>query len=313
MAPPKAEVNPFLLPGWESSPLRPLCPWERPEDEGYYVPINHTAEAYEEFTAQMGALRWLDSGGRLTLVTGDSGCGKTSLVNRCVGWLLRALQERYQRGVVVDLSLGPKTRQSVDERMAGVCALLFDRLLQEKVLDGERAAALRERLAQPERFYRYLAGELPDEVVLVVLLPATDLVDEVVSYAHLAGRKTLFFTESSYLDERHAHLVRQGTAKVPIPPVALRVGSLRTGDVARFAADRLGRHDRGHFPTMSATTVRSMAGPLRSIAMLQRVLSGVYEDRKNRGDRYSDTDEITFADITEYFYDRFLRDPGTAP
>jgi energy-coupling factor transporter ATP-binding protein EcfA2 len=297
-------INPFLVPGWEESPLRPLCPWRYESHDELYVDVNHTLAAFQEYTRRMAAVENLREDGRLVLVTGESGCGKTALINRCARWTRDRLTERGLRGVVVDLTRDG-SRQSVEERMGLVAARLLDELAHSALLAPEALASLDS--VRPSRLYAGLGNALPDDVVLIVLLPPADeVVQEVVAYAGLARRRLLFFAESSYLGHAQVLKVRDSS---PVPPITLAVGPLNQGDVRRFIEDRLTRHhDRGHYPRISTETMDKAAGPLRSIAMLQRILSEVYEERGKQDSGYTDDDWVTYEDITRLFYEKFFDD-----
>ncbi|MFD4668677.1 hypothetical protein ACFWNN_03025 [Lentzea sp. NPDC058450] len=297
-------INPFLIPGWEESPLRPLCPWRYQAHDELYVDVNHTLAAFQEYTRRMAASENLREDGRLVLVTGESGCGKTALINRCAHWTRDRLAEGGLRGVVVDLTRDG-SRQSVEERMALVAARLLDELTHTGLIPRDDLALLDS--ARPSRLYAGLGNALPGDVVLIVLLPPAEEVEqEVVAYAGLARRKLLFFAESSYLG--HAQVLRVRDSS-PVPPITLTVGPLNQGDVRRFIEDRLARHQgRGHYPRISTDTMDRAAGPLKSIAMLQRILSEVYDERGRQNSGYTDRDWVTYEDITRLFYERFFDD-----
>ncbi|PRY37832.1 ATP-binding protein [Umezawaea tangerina] len=307
-------VNPFLLPASGGAPLRPLCPWDEPSDADYYVDINHTGEAFTQFQEQMGELASLRGDGRFVLVTGESTCGKTSLINRCAAWLRDRLGVALLRTLIVDLTReGATAAQSVHERMTVICRRLLDELGQERVPDASVITELAERCERPDLFYPYLANNIPDDVRLVILLPPTDeLIEELVRYATLARRKMVIFAESAYLNQGQVNDLVAGRGNRD-STIVLGVGQLREGDVRRFVRDRLERHsDSGEYPWMDDETIEKVAVPLRSIGTVQRILYEVYEDRRRSGLTYSRGDVVTYQDITEFVYEKHQRRLGVS-
>lgn len=298
-------LNPFLLPNWEHSPMRPLCPWTYPWHEDFYVSIDNADEAFADFRRGMGDVTNLDVDGRLVLVSGESGCGKTALTNRCAHWLRETLRERGTRGEIIDLTREGVSaqRRTVDEHLRIVSGRLCDELIlrHPDLFSAEAKTDLRESRDDPNRFYPYLSGALNQAVVVMVLLPPIDtVVGEVLAYAGLARRNLVFFAESAYLDAQQIRQVERSPA-AGTPPVVLRVGALNPGDVRRFVEDRLTRHkDSGRYPRISDETIASIAGPLRSVGMLQRILCGVYEDRARRAVGYEDTDMVNYQEVLEF-------------
>lgn len=296
-------VNPFVVPGWEESPLRPLCPWRYTAHDEFYVDVNHTLAAFQEYTRRMATAETLREDGRLVLVTGESGCGKTALINRCAHWTRGRLAEHELSGVIVDLTRDG-SQQSVDERMRLVTERLLDELAHNGLLSPEALAGFEG--VRPGRVYAGLGNVLPGNVVLIVLLPPAEVIGEIVAYAGLARRRLLFFAESSYLDHAQVSRVRES---VPEPPITLSVGPLNPGDVQRFVEDRLDRHRRrGNYPRISVETMNKAAMPLRSIAQLQLILCEVYEERSRQNSGYTDDDWVTYEDITRLFYEKLLDD-----
>lgn len=309
--PTRPAVNPFLVPGWEDSPRRPLCPWIDSTHEDYYVPVDQTHEAFEEFKRRMRNLAGLREDGRLVLVMGDSGCGKTALINRCAAWVRSTLEQHELRGAIIDLTmeLASSPRRSADDRVSHVCGRLVDELEHLKLLSEEGLRYLAQNRDRADLVYPYLGGALDDEIVLIILLPPSeDLIEEVIRYAGLVRRKLLFFTESSYLDAGQARQVER--SQRACPPIVLKVGVLDPEDVHRYITERLSRHaENGMYPRMSEETIdRVAAGPPRSVAMLQSILSGVYEDRRRRALRYSESDWVSYEDITEFVYVSSLKE-----
>ncbi|MEU4743091.1 hypothetical protein AB0G02_21865 [Actinosynnema sp. NPDC023658] len=313
----EARVNPFPLPGWESTPMRPLRPWHRPAHRDYYVPVDGTESAFQQFRQDMGDLTVLLEYGRLVLVTGESGCGKTALVNRCADWVAAELSGRGMRGVVLDLTGCLPTDQelSIDQRTVEVCDQMFDLLVDHDALRPDAADRMEADRNVPRRVFPRLGRALREEVALVVLLPSpNELVDEVIRYARvLSNAKVLFLTESAYLGTNEvADVVRQ--LETWVPPITLHLGPLDPGDAQRFAEDRLSRHaDAGTFPRMSDDAIELVAKHCQSVAMLQRFLHGTYEHKLETGLGYTEADLVTVEDIRAFLNTRSRNGLGNGP
>ncbi|MBW4721034.1 ATP-binding protein [Saccharothrix obliqua] len=297
-------MNPFPLPGWESTPMRPLRPWERKTHRDYYVDVDGAESAFQEFQQEVGDLGGVLEDGRLVLVTGESGCGKTALVNRCADWAAGRLRQRGMRGVVADLTgcLPEDEELSIHERIVEVCDQLFDKLVDAEALRPTAAEALRGDRDNPQRIFPRLGQALAEDVVLLVLLPSpNELLDEVIRYARqLRSPRVLFFAESAFFDaDDIAELVRRLEAWVP--PITLLVGKLHDGDPERFAVDRLARHTEvGIYPRLSDQAVELLSRICQSVAMLQRILHGTYERKLAAGLSYTEADQVTVDDIRAY-------------
>ncbi|WP_326916448.1 helix-turn-helix domain-containing protein, partial [Actinophytocola sp.] len=304
-----ARVNPFQIPGW--LPMRPLCPWREPSHRDYYVDIDGAEQAFKEFVAEMEDVTPILHYGRTVLITGDPGCGKSALANRCVDWLSQRLSDQDWICEIIDLTavLLGRRELSIEHRVSLVCDQLVAKLIPRGLLRPDSVADLLPDRDQPWRVYPLLADALLDRTALVILLPSIDLVDEVLRYAALTDGRILFVIESAMLNpEQVSDIVR--SLESWVPSVALRVGPLRPGDVRRFVSDRLDRHlASGVYPRVSQETMDAVEPAVESIAQLQRIFYGVFEDRRRRGE-YSDDSWITYADIMEFVRERFAPEWG---
>jgi energy-coupling factor transporter ATP-binding protein EcfA2 len=274
-------INPFHLP--DSLRTQPLCPWEHTSHHDFYVDVDNAKQAFDEFVQAMGDLALFLNHGRLVLVTGESGCGKTALVNRCVHWMVRELAARDLKAEVIDLtrSLLGRPALSVEDRVGAVCDELFGELRDRDALKRDAAKELEPDRNQPHRIYPRMPVALVDGRVLIILLPTPDeLKNEVLRYGGLARGKMLFLAESALLDDHDVEDVLRAQRDW-VPPITLSVGALRPGDVRRFVSDRLGRHsDQGSYPRMEEEAMDSLASLLRSVAQLQHILSRTYDARR---------------------------------
>ncbi|QFZ22157.1 ATP-binding protein [Saccharothrix syringae] len=314
---PRPPVNPFRLPGWEHTPMRPLRPFDREWHRDYYVPVDGTDRAFREFQREMGDLTGLLEDGRLVLVTGESGCGKTALVNRCADWVVEQLAAQGLRGVVLDMTgcLPTDRELSIDERVTEVCDQLFDLLVDHEALRDEAEAQLAAARDVPRRLFPRLGRALREDTALVLLLPSpNELVDEVIRYARvLRSAKVLYLAESAFLGpDEVSDLVRQ--LETWVPPVTLCVGPLDRGDAQRFAVDRLKRHaEVGTYPRMSDEAIELVANLCQSVAMLQRFLHGTYEQKLESGLSYTEADLVSVEDIRAFFNTKSRNGLGIGP
>ncbi|WP_143532250.1 ATP-binding protein [Saccharothrix sp. ALI-22-I] len=317
MTAPRRPVNPFPLPGWESTPMRPLRPWDRQAHRTYYVPVDGTESAFQEFQQEMGDLTGLLEDGRLVLVSGESGCGKTALVNRCADWVAGELAVLGMRGVVLDLTgcLPTDQQLSIEQRAVRVCDQMFDLLVDHDALRPEAADRLERNRDVPRRVFPGLGRALREDIAVVVLLPSpNELVDEVVNYARMySSAKVLFLTESAYLGpDEVADVVRR--METWVPPITLYVGPLDPGDAERFTKDRLSRHTEvGSYPRISDDAMELVAKLCQTVAMLQRYLHGTYEHRLDSGLGYTEIDLVSVEDIRAFLNKKSRNGLGNGP
>jgi energy-coupling factor transporter ATP-binding protein EcfA2 len=306
-------MNPYLLPGTANRPHAPLCPFETTEHEKYYVPVDNTQVAFERFREEIGDAESLRQEGRLVVATGQQGCGKTSLINRCATWLAEALPH----GEIISLVDESSASDPIEHRLTLVYECLLADLAERRVLTTEQLQELAERRDNLELGYRTLSSRLDalesDLVLIVVLPPSEDLVREIEHYARFARRKILFFAESSYVDyvDRHWAQIRRACRA---EPVLLKVGPLEDGDGWLFAQSRQELHpDAGVYPKVSEETMLRVTtrGYPTSIGQLQTLLHGVYEDLRRRSpeDLALRSPELSYEEITDYFF-RLMRTPG---
>lgn len=278
-------MNPFSIPGAGSIPAPPLCPWGEGTSahEDYYVAVDNAQAAYEQFTAVLDTSPDLGRIGWLVLVTGAEGCGKTSLVNRCVNGLRTHLAERS-----INLTIAPADPNptgSTGQRMEKVCQSVIDLPKVAGLLPADLVTWLDEHCGDPARFYRRLSSALPANRVLAVLLPPSELTEEVHQYLMLCPSKIVFFAESASSEvAAQAAELRSSRAQI----TTLGVTPLREGDGRSFSKARMRRHD-GKGPDVDVEAAERMVAACLSgrglpIGRLQSLLYGAYEEALSRQD-----------------------------
>ncbi|MEV4624488.1 hypothetical protein AB0J74_37995 [Asanoa sp. NPDC049573] len=274
-------MNPFLVPGCVNA-RTPLNPGVHGTHEDY-ADVDHTERQFvafqEDFEKGDGVLR----DGRLVVVSGPYGSGKTALVNRCVKWLDAKVRKGNRHPVVVDLRRDRLDRGEVTKRIKFIAGRLVDDLRTRGLLEigGEVA----QRIDEPDRMFPILSQVLGENTFLVILLPPSgDLVGELIEYARFARGKLLFFAETAYwgsLRERRGEFHTAGGA----PPLFLELGPLAAGDGDTFWEFRLERfraygtwpHGDGP-PRVAENKLKSLVSqrPM-SIGELQLVLHALWE------------------------------------
>jgi energy-coupling factor transporter ATP-binding protein EcfA2 len=300
-------VNPFAPVGYPRVALLPLCPLKSDRDRHRYVSIDGLDAEWEKFVVEIDDLTAVRADGRLVLVTGESGCGKTSLIHKCVDLVCRQQNSTPDvKELVFDLtSCLPKgNQQTMRERAEAVSEALVTDLLDRPLVRKNLATELREDRSEPQRIYRRLARALQrKDVVLVVLLPeAGNRLKEVISYANeFAGPGILFMIESADLDRKDvADIVEQ--LEGAMPPITLHLEQLKPGDAENYIAARLDHTKTpGIFPQMGEELISEVGKTCKTVAQLQKRLYHTYRVRFDRKLSYTNDDRLTLDDLNAFY------------
>ncbi|WP_156757257.1 hypothetical protein [Actinokineospora pegani] len=268
-------ATPFLVPRFEHVPMRPLRPFDHPEQDGFYVDVCGSTAAFASAMSAFGDFGELVEGGYV-LVAGESGCGKTAMVNRLAERVRAGLARHNLRAGVVDMTAVLEDQErSVDQRMLRVCHRLLP-LLRKADLLRQGAEALWDRYDDPRLIFPELDTALEPGTAAVVLLPSPgDLKLEVVRYAKtLSSRRVVFLAESSMLGDRVVDIEQE--LEDFRPAVVVEMRTLTAEDVDRFVTDRLGRHP-GVFPGITREGLRRLSIMCPSVKTLQRTAHGTYK------------------------------------
>jgi energy-coupling factor transporter ATP-binding protein EcfA2 len=253
----------------------PLRPFEHPEHDDLYVDVCGSTEAFAAAMAAFADFEHLAEGGYV-LVAGESGCGKTAMLNRLADRVRSGLGRVGLRASVIDMTNFLEDQErSLEHRMTRVCQRL-QALLGNADLLRRGAENLWARYDDPRLIFPELDTALEPGTAAVVLLPSPgDLKQEVIRFAKpLSSRRVVFLAESSLLADRLVEIEEE--LEDFRPAVVVEMRTLTPEDVDRFVADRLGRGPGG-YPPVTAEGLRRLSIMCPSVKTLQRTAHGTYQ------------------------------------
>jgi hypothetical protein len=290
----------------------PLEPSNEADLEQLYLPFDRTKEEFDKFKDRVAREERLGEQGWLVVVTGDRGCGKTSLIKRCALWLDLRLRERKLSPTKIDLTGEDLEHEDIKARLRRVFMSVINHLaigLGRETVTSMRELGHSDRDGDLNIAFESLASELlANSTVAIVLLPTCHTAREVLRYAAIARRGLIFFAE--VFDPREAsrcdaelRLQRYARASAPL---YLEVGRLKPGDGHLFA-NNLNLSDSGAattdpFPRMTEELIQThveemIKDPGMSILRLRLLASGARREAARRG-----AQEIESVDVATYLY-----------
>ncbi|WP_157984659.1 hypothetical protein [Lentzea terrae] len=307
-------MNPYQVPP-AGSGLGPLCPYAHPEHEDYYVPVDNTENSFETFKRMLGDAARLRDDGRLVVALGWDGCGKTSLLNRCAAWVQGCLGDDCH---VVSMGKMSRERETVEERQRNVFQSLIYELGDRELLTPEHRLEMTGALDKHNLNigYYYVSRYVlkPKNAVLVILLPRTEIREEVENYARWAHPNLVFLAESRMSDAVIAHWPVIQQVHNPSLPIRLDVGTLTENDGWAFVQARKGdRTDALGYPFVAEETIRRVTAQRElSIGELHDLLHGVYQELLENGAMWRSRStglmgEVTFEDLLSFYFRRLGR------
>ncbi|MFE9094335.1 ATP-binding protein [Streptomyces sp. NPDC007264] len=271
------------------------------------MPVDHSQQAFSDYTAGLQVDHDFRKSGKLVLITGPQGCGKTSLMHRCA-WATREFLGTVTSPPsvqIVDLTSDGLVGSDTQARDRHICSRLHDELQFRRVFETANFAELEKRYEDPAKFYPYLSRLLLDKgVVTLVLLPPSELVEEVRRYSGYAQKMLLFFCESSY---EAVAAVESSPGLKPITQLAL--GVLEEDDGWNFVSNRMARAAtlNAQCPTTDEETIREfMRTRIRgrgqtTIRELQMTCENVFATAI-----LSASSEVSYSDFTQYYAEKAL-------
>ncbi|MGW4757281.1 ATP-binding protein [Streptomyces chartreusis] len=298
--------NPFTIPDRTGADGRPLCPWETSEHEHFYAPVDHTEQAFSDFVSHLQAQHDLANAGKVVLITGPGGSGKTSLMHRCA-WEARrfyASLPNAQTAEIVDLTKEGHAGLDSMARARHVCSRLSDELRFRRLFDNAVVDELERRSEDPAKFYPYFSRLLSDKnAVSLILLPPSEVVGEVHSYNSYAQGMIVFFCESSYGTVSEIDAKPAGMK----PIFHVQLGALEEADGWIFVQHRLARANINGaiYPAIGEAVIREfMQARIRgrgntTVRELQMTCEHVFEVALS-----SSTSHVAYSDFTQYYTEK---------
>jgi hypothetical protein len=301
---------------YENGEHLPLDPLDKDDLEKLYLSIDQTNEEFNKFKDRVARAGRLGEQGWLVVVTGDRGCGKTSLIKRCAFWLALTLRERNLSPTKIDLTGEDLEHEDINARLRRVFMNVLRQLATG--LDRETVTSMRE-LAHSDRdgdldiAFESLASELlatpagkAKQRVAIVLLPTCHTAMEVLRYAAIARPGLIFFAE--VFDQREASIcdaeLRWKRYARASTPLYLEVGQLKPGDGHLFANNlsHSGAAATDPFPRMTKEVIDThveemIRDPGMSILGLRRLDWGARREAAKRG-----APTIESVDVAKYLY-----------
>jgi energy-coupling factor transporter ATP-binding protein EcfA2 len=311
--------NPFSVPGLRGESMRPLLPWRHRDHEGYYLAVDHTQRAYELFCDFLSDPEGdLTDGGRLVVVAGERGCGKSSVINRCVNYVVENMIGAECE--VVDLTTSTPMdfggELPVPERMDTYLDRLADEALTKlhekyEIIEESSGAPVPAQSAYA-KVSRQL-GTVP-AVAVVILPPFEDAVAStsgpsgapnryhpVKHYMGFREPRIIFFAESLNAPEVLRWHDQLGGAERE-DALVIEVGPLKGDDGWTFVDGRVRKCAHPGVPAAARQTMREVLndhGPM-SLSRLQKACFDLWEEALDS----ADVDEIGKHDFDRYYNQR---------
>ncbi|GLW12830.1 hypothetical protein Misp01_79580 [Microtetraspora sp. NBRC 13810] len=224
---------------------RPLTPHVNAEEHDLYVDVDHTSQAYEIFCQKVTKGPQPLSNGVTVFVGGESGCGKTSTINRCVAFLNGHLLQTGMNCVIVDLRRpalpplpgtgGGDEPETTEERQHEVFTYLVSKLSAQMKLPGADEDRLLGHAQRRKTGYAALSRHLTQaNLAVLVILPESQANYDAPNYISYRAPNIAFFAEAA-----GEEMARQYTQWGSDDIISLSVGPLNPEDAWKYATKRI--------------------------------------------------------------------------
>lgn len=299
--------NPFCIKGRSARQPGPLCPWAIAEHSSEYLPIDKTEEAYLDFDRRLAELSAEEP--IAVVVYSEDGCGKTSLIHRCVSRLQsQRLEVLRRKAAIIDRSsetvAGIVQIRKCEDTANGVIRFLSE-------VEGFLPSDVIKHLPDvPVNSDEVMLRKVLDDVArkllkagleIIVIAPKVELADELFLYLSIFQRPGVtIFLETEDDEVFRAATRRKSQTARPLIPLA--IGALNVEDGWTFVRARLGRRAAGSAsPTFSKVgvdqymTIRSVETGV-SVGELESVCIALYDEAVR-----SERTEIKYEQFAEYY------------
>lgn len=239
-------INPFFAPGRTSDRPMPLNPWRQTEHSEYYVAVDHTAQAFNEFEQALSG--WdITYQGEAVLVHGGDGCGKTSLAHRCAKHMKDKLDQAGCKAKIVDRSAvlldGQPVLSKCEDAVRAVLRSLGSPdgfLAPDAVNDLPKPSSIEAEENQLRRAMEEVAESLSrSNRALIVLSTKLELNDELRVYLQTLVKERLVVIMETNQEGVRQYVERWNEAPAHKPILSLKVGSLEAPHGWAFVEARM--------------------------------------------------------------------------
>lgn len=242
--------------------LKPLSPLRNAADKSRYLDVDRSEEKFAEFTNAFKDPADWTARAHVVVVTGDSGYGKTSFIQRCAAWLDENAASAKCKVVVVDLSDERWSAEPEQGRLHRTFNWILDGLRTTVQMEDISRISSHDDIVDSFRdLGRVLGAQVTGNgqplppVVLVVLLQGYASPAEVQQYYNLARPGMVFFAE---IFEQEAiegiSVMRPSFNRVSTEAHLLAMDVLKSGDAERLV--EWIKRQGGNWPEMPDGIVR---------------------------------------------------------
>jgi len=235
-------MNPFKAPNIDhTSNSSPLNPCECDDHENYYAPVDNTQVAFEDYKDYLNAFSNIPQR-HAVLFHGETGCGKTSLMNRC----LKLYQDTTWNlngdkliPYIIDVRSENLLAKSAEEKVTAILDHIY------VTLDEKPIANMHEKFGdqlgkKTSLVLKYLENQLKNfKKLLIILFPEISTVDDIKAYMNDFYRFNwvLYFESENIGIAQHCKRYYRNTGTSPVKCLEVRPLIDTDGDI--FVQKRL--------------------------------------------------------------------------